>query len=148
MSANIVTAGGLMLTGSSSTLPVQALVGSASNRLELIEMSIINTTATACVWGLWKISTAGTPGAALTPAAHDVNDVTTGTLRGTYSGSVPTLGVDMGYRFSIPATIGAGIIRPFTPVGLVIPATQYAGIGLFPIGTPQLCYTDWTWLEV
>ena len=148
MSANIVTAGGVMTGVGSATLPAMALISSASNRIELIELSIINTTATACVWGLWKISSAGTPGTALTPAAHDVNDVTTGTLRGVYTGSVPTLGVDMGYRFSIPATIGAGIIRPFTPVGLVIPATAAAGIGLFPIGTGQLCYCDWTWVEV
>jgi hypothetical protein len=54
----------------------------------------------------------------------------------------------MGYRFSIPATIGAGVIRPFTPVGLVVPATTAAGIGLFAIGTGQLCYVDMTWVEV
>lgn len=132
----------------SSTLPAMALVGSAANRIELIELSIVNTTATACVWGLWKISTAGTPGTALTPAPHDVADPTTGTLRGVYTSTAPTLGVDMGYRFSIPATIGAGVVRPFTPAGLMIPATAAAGIGLFAIGTGQICYCDWTWIEI
>lgn len=147
MSANIVTAGGVMTGVGSASLPAMALISSATNRIELIEISIINTTATACVWGLWKISTAGTPGTALTPAAHDVSDVTSGTLRGVYT-VTPTVGVDMGYRFSIPGTIGAGVIRPFTPAGLVIPATAAAGIGLFPIGTGQLCYCDWTWHEL
>jgi hypothetical protein len=147
MSANIVTAGGLMTGAGSATLPAMALVGSASNRIELVEIGIFNTTATAHVWSLWKISTAGTPGTALPATAHDVSDPVTGALRGVYTGSVPTLGVSMGYQFHIPATIGAGVVRPFTPGGLIIPATTAAGLALMS-AAGQVCYCDWTWVEI
>lgn len=147
MPANIVTAGGVATGAGSATLPTMALVGSTANRLELIEISVINTTAVACVFGLFRISAAGTPGTSLTSASHDTNDPTTGVVKNTYT-VTPTAGADFGFRFSIPATIGAGVIRPFTPVGLVIPATANAGIGLFPIGTGQICNIDMTWVEV
>jgi hypothetical protein len=146
MMSNVVTGGGLMTGVGSATLPAMALVGSASNRLVLLEIAITNTTATACVWSLWKISTAGTPGTALPATAHDVNDVVTGAVRGVYTSTAPTLGVNLGYQFHIPAAIGAGVIRPFTPVGLLVPATANAGLALMS-AAGQICYVDWTWTE-
>jgi hypothetical protein len=98
-----------------------------------------------------KISTAGTPGTALTSVSHDVGDPTTGVVRQAYTGTAPTTGLDYGYRFRIPANIGAGVIRPLNPggSGLIIPATAAAGIGLFiESGTGQLCDVDWTWIEL
>ena len=149
MSANIATAGGLMTGAGTSTLPPMALVGSTANRIELLEISVVNTTAVACVLGLWRLTGAGTPGTALTPAQHDLADgAPTATLRGLYTSTAPTLGVDLGFRFSIPATIGAGVIRPFSPTGLIIPATAAAAIALMPIGTGQVCNVDWTWAEL
>lgn len=151
MSTNIVTAGATMTGVGSTTLPAQALVGSATNRLELVEIAIVNTTATACIWKLMRITTAGTPGASLTSAPHDSGDTTTGVVKQAYTSTAPTAGVDFGYRFRIPATVGAGVIRPLNPngMGLIIPATAAAGIGLFiESGTGQLCDVDWTWIEL
>lgn len=149
MAVNVVTAGGLMTGVGSATLPAMALVGSASNRLELLEICITNTTATACVWSLWKISTAGTPGTALGVAAHDVQDTVTGALRGVYTSTAPTLGINLGYQFHIPATIGAGVARPLNSggSGLIIPATAAAGIALMS-AAGQICYVDMTWAEL
>jgi hypothetical protein len=98
-----------------------------------------------------RISTAGTPGTALTTANHDSADTNSGVVRQAYSSTAPTAGTDFGYRFRIPASIGAGIVRPLDPngTGLIIPATANAGIGLFiESGTGQLCDVDWTWVEV
>lgn len=151
MPQNVVSAGATMTGVGSTTLPAQALVSSATNRLELVEISIVNTTAIACVWKLMKISTAGTPGTALTSCAHDVGDTTTGVVRQAYTSTAPTAGLDYGYRFRIPATIGSGVIRPLNAggVGLVIPATAAAAIGLFiESGTGQICDVDWTWIEL
>lgn len=151
MVSNIVTAGATMTGVGSTTLPAQALVGSATNRLELVEISIVNTTSTACVWKLMRITTAGTPGASLTSAPHDSGDTTTGVVKQAYSSTAPTAGNEFGYRFRIPATVGAGVIRPLNAsgVGLIIPATAAAGIGLFiESGTGQLCDVDWTWIEL
>lgn len=151
MTTNVVTAGATMTGVGSTTLPAQALVGSATNRLELIEIAIVNTTATACIWKLMRISTAGTPGTSLTSAPHDSGDTTTGVVKQAYSSTAPTAGVDFGYRFRIPANIGAGVVRPLNPtgMGLIIPATTAAGIGLFiESGTGQICDVDWTWIEL
>lgn len=151
MAACIVTAGATMTGVGSTTLPAQALVGSAANRLELIEISIVNTTSTACIWKLMRISTAGTPGSSLTSAPHDSADVSTGVVKQAYSSTAPTAGADFGYRFRIPANVGSGVVRPLNAggSGLIIPATAAAGIGLFiESGTGQLCDVDWTWVEL
>jgi hypothetical protein len=151
MGSNVVTAGATMTGVGSTTLPAQALVGSAANRLELVEIAIINTTSTACIWKLMRISTAGTPGTSLTSAPHQDIDTTTGVVKQAYSSTAPTAGTDFGYRFRIPATVGAGIVRPLNAngQGLIIPATAAAGIGLFiESGTGQLCDVDWTWIEL
>lgn len=148
---NVVTAGATMTGVGSTTLPAQALVGGTGNRIELIEISIVNTTSTACIWKLMRISTAGTPGTALSSTVHDSADTATpvGTVRQAYSSTAPTAGADFGYRFRIPANAGAGVVRPFAPVGLIIPATANAGIGLFiESGTGQLCDVDWSWIEL
>jgi hypothetical protein len=103
------------------------------------------------VWKLMRISTAGTPGTALNSASHDPTDITTGLVRQAYTSTAPTAGSDFGYRFRIPATVGAGVVRPLNHMGmgLIIPATAAAGIGLFiESGTGQVCDVDWTWVEL
>jgi hypothetical protein len=151
MSANTVTAGATMTGVGSTTLPAQALVGGTASRIELVEIAIVNTTATACVWKLMRISTAGTPGTSLTSAPHDSADATIAVVNQAYTGTAPTAGVDFGYRFRIPASIGSGVVRPLNAggVGLIIPATAAAGIGLFiESGTGQICDVDWTWIKL
>ena len=151
MATNTCTAGEIMTGVGTTTLPAQALVGTATNRLELIEIAITNTTSTACVYKLMRISTAGTPGTSLTSTPHDPTDTITGVVKQAYTSTAPTSGADFGYRFEIPANVGAGVIRPLNPggVGLIIPATAAAGIGLFiATGTGQICAVDWTWIEL
>jgi hypothetical protein len=148
MPANVVTAGATLTGVGSATLPAQALVGSTANRLELVEIAIVNTTGVACVWNLVKISTAGTPGASLTSVPHDGADTATGVVKQAYT-VTPTIGADFGYRIRVPATIGSGVIRPLNAggTGLIIPATAAAGIGLVS-AAGQICDIDWTWIEL
>jgi len=150
-STNTVTSGAIMTGVGSTTLPAQGLVGSANNRLELVEMSIQNTTATSCIWRLVRwITTAGTPGSSLTAAPHVLEDTTAGVVKQAWT-VAPTTIVDLGYRFVIPGGIGAGVVRPFNPggAGIVIPASANAGVGLLlDSGTGQLCAVDWTWIEL
>jgi hypothetical protein len=124
------------------------LIGSASNRLELREICITNTTSTACVYNLARCSAAGTPGTSLASVPHDSADAAaTGIVKQVYT-VTPTIGADFGYRFRIPATVGAGVIRTFDP-GLIVPATAAAGIALvLTSGTGQLLDVDWTWAEL
>lgn len=148
---NTVTAGALMTGVGSTTLPAQGLVGTASNRLELVEIAVTNTTATACTWRLVRwITTAGTPGASLTSAPHVLEDTTGGVVKQAWT-VAPTTIVDLGYRFVIPGAIGAGVIRPLNPggAGIVLPASTNSGVGLLlDNGTGQLCAVDWTWIEL
>lgn len=148
MAKNLTTAGATMTGVGSTTLPAQALVGSASARLELLEICVVNTTAVACVWHLLRLTGAGTPGSSLTSAQHDTADVApTGVVKQVYTGTAPTAGADLGYRLRIPGVVGAGIIRTFE--GLIIPATAAAAIAIIiDAGSGQLCDVDWTWIEL
>ena len=148
---NSVTAGATMTGVGSTTLPAQALVGGTTNKLQLVQILITNTTATACVWKLMRISTAGTPGSSLTSAPKDPTDVTSGVVKQAYTSTAPTAGTTVGGPYRIPGAIGAGIIVPLNPAGtgVIIPATASAGIGLFiESGTGQLCDVEWTWVEM
>jgi hypothetical protein len=144
---NIVTAGATMTgVGTVTALPAQGLIGSATNRIGLLEISVTNTTSTACIWRLCRITTAGTAGASLTSYLHDIADgAATGIVKQAWT-VAPTI-ADLGYRLRIPATVGAGVIRTFE--NLTIPATASNGIGLvIDAGTGQLCDVDWTWCEL
>lgn len=148
MSQNICTAGATMTGVGSTTLPAMGLIGGTANRIELLEICITNSTSTACIWKLARITTAGTPGASLTSYQHDVADsaTPTGVVKQAWSSTAPTT-AELGYRFRIPAAVGAGVIRTFQ--GLTIPATASNGICLvIDAGTGQLCDVDWTWTEL
>lgn len=149
MATGICTAGAVATGAGTTTLPMQALVGTATTRLQLLELAITNTTATACILRLQRLTAAGTPGTALTSARSDQADsaTPTGTVRQVYTGTAPTLGADLGYRFVIPGAIGAGVIRTFE--NLIIPATLAAALAvLVDSGTGQVCAVDWTWKEI
>lgn len=151
MATNTVTAGAIMTGVGSTTLPAQGLVGAAANRLELVEISVVNTTATSCIWRLVRwITTAGTAGASLTSAPRVLEDPTTGIVKQAWT-VAPTTIVDLGIRLVIPGSIGAGVIRPLNQAGtgITLPASTNSGIGLLlDSGTGQLCAVDWTWIEL
>lgn len=141
---------GAIATGvGSATLPTQTLIGGTTNRICLEEISVVNTTVTACTYKLVRLTTTtvGTPGTSLTSSPHDLAD--TGAIQGVVKQVytvAPSLGNDMGYTFVLPAAIGAGVIRTFQSI--IIPTVANAGLALMPIGTGQLCAIDWTWTEL
>src|SRR5689334_19848323 len=102
---------GLTTSAGSTTLPICALVGSASARIRITEIAIFNTTSTAVNLVLCRLSTAGTPGTAATSRLTDAADAATlvGTLRNTYTSTAPTT-TELGYGIVLPAAVGAGIV--------------------------------------
>lgn len=141
-------AGGLTTAGS-TTLPIAALVGSASVRVHIREIGVFNTTATAVALKLCRLSTAGTPGSTLTTAqVQDPEGPTSiAVCKNTYSSTAPTTS-DLGYRTQLGAAVGSGVVWTFGDDGLVIPATANAGVGiLVENGTGQACQVYFAWTE-
>jgi lipid-binding SYLF domain-containing protein len=130
-----VFAATLVSSAGSTTLPLAALVGGTAARLSVREIHVFNTTATSVDLILARLSTAGTPGSAATTVDLDDADVTTnfGTLNNTYSSTAPTTAT-LGLGFVLGAAIGSGVMIPFAPKELVIPATANAGVGIL-VGT-------------
>jgi hypothetical protein len=140
---------GLTTSAGSTTLPLCALVGSASARIRILEIHIFNTTSTACNVVLCRLTTAGTPGTAATSRLTDSADGATlvGTLRNTYTSTAPTT-TELGYGWPIPAAVGAGLMVTFPDDTLTIPATAAAGIGLLvESGTGQALRVTFRWAE-
>ena len=141
-------AGGLTTAGS-TTLPVVALVGSASVRASVLEIGVFNTTATAVSLHLCRLSTAGTPGATLTSDKMDPADVlaSVALLKNTYSSTAPTT-TDLGFRCVLGAAIGSGFVWTFAPGELCTLVAANAGIGIVvDNGTGQALQTYWKWAE-
>lgn len=141
-------AGGLTTAGS-TTLPVVALVGSASVRCRVREIGVFNTTSTAVALKLCRLTTAGTPGATLTADKLDpANAVANvGLLKNTYSSTAPTTS-DLGFRCVLGAAVGSGFVWTFEDVDLCTLVAANAGIGiLVENGTGQALQTYWKWAE-
>ena len=142
-------AGGLTTAGS-TTLPLVALVGSASVRPRITEIHMYNTTATAVALKLVRLTTAGTPGSTLT--SDQIDDAapvaSVGLLKNTYSSTGPTI-TDLGYRCVLGAAIGSGVIWTWPDAKpLVVGVAANAGIGLVvENGTGQAIQTTWCWTE-
>jgi hypothetical protein len=140
---------GLTTSAGTTTLPICALIGSASARIRIVEMGIFNTTATACNVVLCRLSTAGTPGTAATSRLTDTADAAAavGTLRNTYTGTAPTT-TELGFGIPIPAAIGAGMVMTWPDDNLTISAVASAGIGLLvESGTGQALRVWFRWYE-
>jgi len=102
----------------STTLPSAALAGSASNGFILREVAVFNTTITACVYKLVRLSTAGTPGAGATEAEWDEDGPAPAcTLAGVYTSTAPTT-TELGILFPLGAAIGSGVVRTFGGPGI------------------------------
>jgi hypothetical protein len=123
-----------------STLPSGSLYGGATGGAKIREIGVFNTTTTATVVGLAQFSTAGTSTSVGTPAKHEENSgPALCTVRNVHSSTPPTLDVDLGYRATLGAAAGAGIIWTFGDAGLVIPLGTANGIGIYvPTGTGQI----------
>lgn len=134
----------------SATLPIGSLYATAAVRPKLVEVGVFNTTATAVVIGLIRVTTTGTQGSTITAAYEDDSSQTAvATAKDTHT-VAPTLGGKI-RQAALGAAIGSGIIWTFgsgKTAGLVIPNTTGDGIALYiPTGTGQICDVNFTWDE-
>jgi len=143
------SAGGLTGAGD-TTHPIISLYGGTTVLPRIREWGVFNTTAVQVALKLVRLTTAGTPGTGLTEAPLDPEDPSTAiaTAALTHTGTAPTLGADLGYRVMLGAAIGSGMIWTFGDLGLSIPVTANAGVGLIvENGTGQICQSYLVWDE-
>lgn len=142
----------------SATLPVASIYsGSATQGLVLAYIKIRNTTATAARGTANRLTTRGTPGAAITESEFvdaDTNNVSE--VFNTHT-VAPTLGAAVGI-WSVKAGQGEGDYLDFTDLdpdagaeinekGLYIPPGTANGVGLVVIGTGQVLDVTFEFLE-
>lgn len=131
-----------------ATLPAVSLYATAAVRPRIVEFGLWNTTTSALVVALNRLTTTGTQGAGLTEDSDSMPEqsaVGTGFAGHTVA---PTLGVEK-KRASIGAAIGSGVIWTWTDQDpLVVPDGTTQGIGvLCPTGTGQILDYTISWLE-
>lgn len=139
-------------TGAGSTiLPLATLWSSASAQPNIREIGIFNTTTTAFDVKLVRLSSGpGTVGAALTKTPVDNPFAIAGALAFTTQTAGTIAATDAGYRASIGAAVGAGVIWTFGGEGLEITpaAGTVNGIGiLVENGTGQAAQVYFSWDE-
>jgi hypothetical protein len=139
---------GVKTGAGSTTLPIISLYsGGAASAPRVREVGVFNTTNTAFDIKLVRLTATGTQGAGLTEAKHDNVTAALATAFTTHT-VAPTLGDDLGYRASIGAAIGAGVIWSFGDIGLLIPAGTGNGIGVIvENGTGQIAQAYLCWDE-
>lgn len=140
---------GVKTTAGSTTLPIISLYAAASTPgAKLREVGVFNTTATAVDIKLIRLTSAGTQGAGLTAAKYDSDSANAAATPFTTHTVAPTLGNDLGYRASLGAAVGSGVIWTFGDTGLRIPVGVANGIGvLVENGTGQACQCYLVWDE-
>lgn len=140
---------GCKTSAGSTTLPLISLYAIAASSGTLREVGCFNTTTTAVDIKLVRLTSAGTPGAALTEAEHDPSGVAAScTAANTHSSTPPSLGDDLGYRASLGAAIGAGVIWTFGDAGIRITVGTANGVGvIIENGTGQALQAYIVWDE-
>lgn len=131
-----------------SALPLVSLYAVAGCRPGIVEIGLFNTTATALVVALNRLSTTGTQGAGLTEVAED-NVEQTALATGFAGHTVgPTVGGEI-RRATLGAAVGSGVIWTWPDNGTVrIAAATTNGVGvLVPSGTGQILDYYIAWLE-
>jgi hypothetical protein len=138
-----------VLTGAgSATLPLISLYAAAAASGRLREIGLTNTTATAVAVALKRLTTAGTQGAGLVEGKHDADSGPALCTAFTTHTVAPTLGDDLGYRASLGAAVGSGVIWTFGDSGLRIPVGTANGIGvIIENGTGQALQAYMVWDE-
>jgi hypothetical protein len=140
------TDGGTVISGGNGQ-PAISLYNIASRQFKLRELGAFNTTNTACDVLLTRATSAGTQGTALTEAKYDsesADPFSTGFNGHTADAAL----VDHGYRASLGAAIGAGVIWTFGDTGLKVAAGTANGVGVNPEnGTGQILQAYLVWDE-
>ena len=131
------TNGGVVIAAGNGR-PAISLYNIASVQYKLRELGAFNTTNTACDVLLVRATTAGTQGTALVEAKYDDTSVAPSST-GFNSHSADAALVDHGYRASLGAAIGAGVIWTFGDTGIKVAAGTANGLGVTPEnGTGQI----------
>ena len=141
---------GVRTGAGSTTLPIMSLYNIASIIGVVREIGVFNTTTTAVALMLARLSTAGTQGAALVESRHRRSGPAAScTAFTTHSGAPTILETDLGYRTSLGAAIGAGVIWTFGDAGLEVgDAGTGNGLGIIvATGTGQICDAYIVWDE-
>lgn len=128
-----------------SALPLVSLYATAACRPRLVEVGVFNTTSTALVAALNRLTTTGTQGAGLTEVPED--DPSQVAVATAFAGHTagPTVGGEL-RRASLGAAIGSGVIWTFS--GLEVPEGTGNGVGVIvPTGTGQILDYSLTWDE-
>jgi hypothetical protein len=135
-------------TAGSTTLPIISLYGATTVRVRVREIHLFNTTTTAVMLKLVRLTTAGTVGSALTEMPLVTEDpAALATAFNTHS-VAPTVTTGDLWRGSLGAAIGSGVILTFPEHGLVVPATANNGIGVIvSTGTGQAVDATIMWDE-
>ncbi len=137
------TVSGRATIAGTAALPLVSLYATAAVRPKVVEIGVFNTTATALVVALNRLTTAGTQGANLTEVPQD-DDLQVAIATG-FAGHTggPTIGGEI-RRATLGAAVGSGVIWTFG--GIEIPAGTANGLGLIvPTGTGQILdyWIDW-----
>jgi hypothetical protein len=131
----------------STTLPVFSLYSPAGSGGAIREIGVFNTTATAVVLRVARITTTGTQGSGLTEVEYDEDSPPPlMTAFDTHTSTGPTLGAGSFRQAALGAAVGSGVIWTFGGRGLVIPPATTNGIGVIvAAGTGQILdfYIDW-----
>ena len=139
---------GVKTGAGSTTLPVISIYSAAAVSPKLREIGAFNTTNTAVDIKLVRLTTAGTQGTGQTEAKYDDTSAAASATVFTTHTVAPTLGDDLGYRASLGAAIGAGVIWTFGDSGLRMPVGTGNGIGVIvENGTGQALQAYIVWDE-
>lgn len=142
-----VAAGFRTTNAPTSTLPAGSLYAIANVPLRVYEISVFNTTVTACSLQIVRLTSAGTPGAGITEAPFDTEySAFQGTAFNSHTSTPPSLGAVI-RAFPIGAAIGAGAIFTFDAEPLRIPPGTANGIGIISVGTGQIVDVNFDWDE-
>lgn len=142
---------GAKTTVAANTLnPILTVFPTATVGGSVREVGVFNTTTTAFDVRIVRVTAGGTVGAALTEACiTNPGDAANCMAFNTSTGGTPTF-TDLGYRASIGAAIGAGVIWTIGDVGGILPPTAGTvnGWGIVAEnGTAQICQAYFVWDE-
>jgi hypothetical protein len=121
---------GALTTAGSATLPQISLYSIASVSPVVREVGLTNVSSVATAEKLTYVTTAGTQGTGLTETKYrDGAAAASATGFNTHS-VAPTLGGDLGYRASLGAAVGAGVIWTFGDQGITPPVGTANGVAV------------------
>jgi len=139
---------GAKTSAGSTTLPLISLYSAAAVGAKIREIGVTNTTSTAVDIKLVRLTTAGTQGTGLTEAKYDADAAAASCTAFNTHSVGPTVGDDLGYRASLGAAIGSGVIWTFGDQGIRVPVGTGNGVGVIvENGTGQACQAYIIWDE-